>query len=69
MMEKPGVVEGDQAENSPGIQSFIQKQRQIMGGHIEDQLGPSALLDQVISGNPLPPQKEIQDPERKALEE
>jgi hypothetical protein len=49
------------------IQSFIEKQRQIMGGYIEDQLGPATLLDQLISGKP-PLTEEITGPNDKSSE-
>lgn len=44
--------EAEEREGSTGIKSFMQKQREILGGLITDQLGPSAQLDEIISGNP-----------------
>jgi hypothetical protein len=36
------------------IKSFMDNQRQGLGGLIEDQLGPSAQLAELISKNPFP---------------
>lgn len=68
-MEKPGIDKADKEGNFPAVQSFVQKQRRIMGSYIEDQLGPSALLDQVISGNPPLSPKEIPDAQSQAPED
>lgn len=51
-MDRADMDEVESEGQSSGIQSFIQKQRLVMGSYIEDQLGPSAQLDQLISGNP-----------------
>jgi hypothetical protein len=62
-----GGVEDE--DRSSGMQSFLQKQRQVMGSFIEDQLGPSAQLDQILSGNPPLSGEEITEPQLKSLEE
>ena len=36
------------------IKSFMDNQRQGLGGLIEDQLGPSAQLAEIISSHPFP---------------
>lgn len=67
-----GRTDTDDVENEgrpPGIQSFIQKQRQVMGSYIEDQLGPTSLLDQIISGNPPLSETEIPESQSKSIED
>lgn len=43
--------------------SFIDQQRQSLNGIIEDQIGPSANLEEVISGNPPLPDEAITEPQ------
>lgn len=68
-MDRTDMDEVDDEGQAFGIQSFIQKQRQVMGSYIEDQLGPSSLLDQIISGNPPISETEISESQSKSLEE
>jgi hypothetical protein len=63
-------MDGVENEGEPlVIQAFIQKQRQVMGSYIEDQLGPSSLLDQIISGNPPLSETEISESQSKSIED
>jgi hypothetical protein len=61
-------VESDE-DRSSGVQSFLQKQRQVLGSYIEDQLGPAAQLDQIISGNPPLSGEKISEPQLKSPED